>query len=108
MSTLILLRHGQSEWNLANLFTGWVDVGLTPKGEAPMMRYRQDDDVVEIAVLVGDYSTVDDPEAQRVLKKLKYAKPQSLEVAPEESNQALASYRTLQKKAGKNKTALTC
>jgi hypothetical protein len=73
--------------------------GLTPKGEAPMMRYRQDDDVVEIAVLVGDYSTVDDPEAQRVLKKLKYAKPQSLEVAPEESNQALASYRTLQKKA---------
>jgi hypothetical protein len=73
--------------------------GLTPKGEAPMMRYRQDDDVVEIAVLVGDYSTVDDPEAQRVLKKLKSAKPQTLEVAPEQSKQALASYRTLQKKA---------
>jgi 2,3-bisphosphoglycerate-dependent phosphoglycerate mutase len=32
MSTLILLRHGQSTWNLENLFTGWVDVGLTPKG----------------------------------------------------------------------------
>ena len=31
--TLILLRHGQSEWNLANLFTGWTDVGLTPQGE---------------------------------------------------------------------------
>jgi hypothetical protein len=73
--------------------------GLTPKGEAPMMRYRQDDDVVEIAVLVGDYSTVDDPEAQRVLKKLKSAKPQTLEVAPEQSKQALASYRKLQKKA---------
>lgn len=31
--TLILLRHGQSIWNLENLFTGWTDVGLTPKGE---------------------------------------------------------------------------
>jgi len=34
MPTLILLRHGQSEWNLANLFTGWVDVDLTEKGIA--------------------------------------------------------------------------
>jgi 2,3-bisphosphoglycerate-dependent phosphoglycerate mutase len=32
--TLILLRHGQSEWNLADRFTGWVDVDLTPRGEA--------------------------------------------------------------------------
>ncbi|MCB1149438.1 MAG: histidine phosphatase family protein, partial [Chlamydiia bacterium] len=32
MSTLILLRHGQSLWNLKNLFTGWVDVPLSPKG----------------------------------------------------------------------------
>lgn len=31
--TLVLLRHGQSEWNLANLFTGWHDVALTPQGE---------------------------------------------------------------------------
>jgi 2,3-bisphosphoglycerate-dependent phosphoglycerate mutase len=31
---LILLRHGESEWNARDLFTGWVDVGLTPKGEA--------------------------------------------------------------------------
>lgn len=30
---LILLRHGQSVWNLENLFTGWTDVGLTPEGE---------------------------------------------------------------------------
>ncbi|WP_293678041.1 2,3-diphosphoglycerate-dependent phosphoglycerate mutase [uncultured Phenylobacterium sp.] len=34
MPTLILLRHGQSEWNLADRFTGWVDVDLTPRGEA--------------------------------------------------------------------------
>jgi len=32
--TLILLRHGQSEWNLQNLFTGWVDVDLTEQGRA--------------------------------------------------------------------------
>jgi 2,3-bisphosphoglycerate-dependent phosphoglycerate mutase len=31
---LILLRHGQSEWNLRNLFTGWVDVDLTDQGRA--------------------------------------------------------------------------
>jgi 2,3-bisphosphoglycerate-dependent phosphoglycerate mutase len=30
--TLILLRHGNSEWNQKNLFTGWVDVGLTEQG----------------------------------------------------------------------------
>ena len=30
---LVLLRHGQSEWNLENKFTGWVDVELSPKGK---------------------------------------------------------------------------
>ena len=33
MSFLILVRHGQSIWNLEKRFTGWVDVGLTNKGE---------------------------------------------------------------------------
>ena len=32
MAKLILLRHGQSTWNLENRFTGWVDVDLTPQG----------------------------------------------------------------------------
>ncbi len=32
--TLVLLRHGESEWNALNLFTGWVDVHLTDKGQA--------------------------------------------------------------------------
>jgi len=32
--TLVLLRHGESAWNLENRFTGWTDVGLTPKGDA--------------------------------------------------------------------------
>src|SRR5262245_38424641 len=34
MPELILLRHGQSQWNLENRFTGWIDVPLSPKGEA--------------------------------------------------------------------------
>ncbi len=36
--TLILLRHGQSEWNEKNLFTGWVDVDLTSKGKEEARR----------------------------------------------------------------------
>jgi 2,3-bisphosphoglycerate-dependent phosphoglycerate mutase len=33
VGTLVLLRHGESEWNAKNLFTGWVDVDLTARGE---------------------------------------------------------------------------
>lgn len=36
--TLVLLRHGESEWNARNLFTGWVDVGLTDKGRNEAVR----------------------------------------------------------------------
>ena len=36
--TLVLLRHGESEWNAKNLFTGWVDVDLTEKGRAEAVR----------------------------------------------------------------------
>ncbi len=72
--------------------------GLNPYGEAPKMRYRRDEDIVEIAVLVGDYPTVDDPEGQKVLKKLKYAEPESLQVKNgEQTSQALATLRSFQK-----------
>jgi len=33
MGQIVLLRHGESQWNLENRFTGWVDVPLSPKGE---------------------------------------------------------------------------
>jgi 2,3-bisphosphoglycerate-dependent phosphoglycerate mutase len=33
MKQLVLIRHGESAWNLENRFTGWVDVDLTPTGE---------------------------------------------------------------------------
>src|SRR5687767_9437196 len=58
MGTLVLLRHGESEWNAKNLFTGWVDVDLTAKGEAEARRggelLRQHDllpDVVHTSVM---------------------------------------------------------
>ena len=37
-STLILLRHGQSQWNASNQFTGWVDVDLTDQGRTEAVR----------------------------------------------------------------------
>lgn len=39
--TLVLLRHGESEWNAKNLFTGWVDVALTEKGREEAVRGGQ-------------------------------------------------------------------
>ena len=38
MTTLVLLRHSQSQWNLEDRFTGWVDVDLSPAGEAEARR----------------------------------------------------------------------
>lgn len=41
MPTLVLLRHGQSDWNAKNLFTGWVDVDLTHLGSTEAVRGGQ-------------------------------------------------------------------
>jgi len=41
MPTLVLVRHGQSRWNLENRFTGWVDVDLTAEGEVQARRSGQ-------------------------------------------------------------------
>jgi len=41
MPTLVLVRHGQSQWNLENKFTGWVDVPLTEQGEKEAKRAGQ-------------------------------------------------------------------
>ena len=40
--TLVMLRHGQSTWNLENLFTGWVDVDLTEQGRAEARQGGED------------------------------------------------------------------
>ncbi|MBW3666751.1 MAG: 2,3-diphosphoglycerate-dependent phosphoglycerate mutase [Actinobacteria bacterium] len=64
--TLILLRHGQSEWNLENLFTGWTDVGLTTEGEEEarhaarlMVDAGLEPDVVYTSVVSGATETAD-------------------------------------------------
>jgi 2,3-bisphosphoglycerate-dependent phosphoglycerate mutase len=41
MTTLVLIRHGESQWNLENKFTGWVDVPLTDKGREEARRGGQ-------------------------------------------------------------------
>lgn len=51
MPTLILVRHGQSQWNLESRFTGWVDVDLTPEGEA---QARKAGDLIKAAGLQVD------------------------------------------------------
>ena len=42
MATMILLRHGQSVWNAANIFTGWTDVDLSEVGVAEAMQAGED------------------------------------------------------------------
>lgn len=51
MPTLILLRHGQSQWNLEDRFTGWVDVDLTAEGEA---QARKGGELIKAAGLAID------------------------------------------------------
>ncbi len=41
MTTLVLLRHGESTWNRENRFTGWTDVDLTERGAAEALRAGQ-------------------------------------------------------------------
>ena len=41
MGTLVLIRHGQSQWNLDNRFTGWVDIPLTDRGREEARRGAQ-------------------------------------------------------------------
>ena len=42
MAHLILVRHGQSEWNLEKRFTGWVDVDLTAQGKLEACKSGED------------------------------------------------------------------
>ncbi|HEU4421374.1 MAG TPA: phosphoglyceromutase, partial [Pilimelia sp.] len=66
VGALVLLRHGESEWNAKNLFTGWVDVDLSAKGEAEARRSGEllrehglHPDVVHTSVLKRAIRTAD-------------------------------------------------
>ena len=54
-------------------------MGLNPDGTPKRMRYANEGHVVEVAVLVGDFASAEDPRAQKMLQKVKQLRPQSLE-----------------------------
>lgn len=53
-------------------------VGLNPDGSPKTMRYANQGQVIEVAVLVGDFASADDPRAQKTLQKVKELRPESL------------------------------
>jgi hypothetical protein len=75
--------------------------GVDRFGAPVKMRYRKGSEIEEVAVLVGDYAAVDDPDAQKVLQKLKYTVPQCLDLKENKTTyQSLAALRTIQSMVG--------
>ncbi|MEN6494096.1 MAG: hypothetical protein ABFD16_07385 [Thermoguttaceae bacterium] len=75
-----------------------VGRGIDRYGDPLKMRYQRGAEVREIAVMVGNYSSVDDPEAQKTLQELKYTTPDCLTVKDgKQTNQTLAALRLVQK-----------
>ena len=79
-------------------FTKGVEGKGIDKYGAPLaMRYQRKSELLETAVLVGNYSSVSDPEAQKVLKRIKVMEPEALKLKEGEStSQSLAGLRTVQ------------
>jgi hypothetical protein len=73
-------------------------LGVDRYGGPVRMRYQRGPETREIGVLVGNYSSVDDPDAQEALKRIKYMRPETLEVQEgKKINSSLAGLRYLQK-----------
>jgi 2,3-bisphosphoglycerate-dependent phosphoglycerate mutase len=70
--TLILLRHGNSDWNQKNLFTGWVDVDLSDQGRAEAVRAGE---------LLAESGMLPDIQYTSVLKRAIHTANMALEVA---------------------------
>ena len=72
--------------------------GCDEYGAPLRMKFRRGEQLDEIAVLVGDYPSVDDPQAQQALRKLKYSRPECLALQAERpTTQTLAGWRWNQK-----------
>ncbi|MFM7243918.1 MAG: hypothetical protein ACKO40_07045 [Planctomycetaceae bacterium] len=56
-------------------------IGLNPDGTPKKMRYANSEQVVEVAVLVGDFSSAEDPRGQKILQKVKTLRPKAVEIA---------------------------
>ena len=68
---LVLVRHGQSTWNLENLFTGWTDVDLTEQGRAAKLSLEQAGEIFSRWVKIFDSqrknkTSADEPVAEQV------------------------------------------
>ncbi|NIL99236.1 MAG: hypothetical protein GTO53_14365 [Planctomycetales bacterium] len=73
--------------------------GVDKYGQPRRMRHQQDDKIQEVAVLVGDYPSVDDPQAQRDLQKIKMAEPKTLALEDGgETSQTFSKLRQLQRR----------
>lgn len=76
---------------------GTAGRGIDKYGSQLKMKYQRGDSLTEIAVVVGDFGSADDPAVQKALRKLKFAQPESLKSnAQDPSNQTLAGLRTIQ------------
>ena len=60
MKKLVLLRHGESQWNLENRFTGWTNVDLTQKGEEEAKKAGEllNQKAIEFDVQIGQWKFV--------------------------------------------------
>lgn len=72
--------------------------GVNATGQPVRMQYQRDEVVREIAVLVGNYPSIGDPEAQETLRKIKYLRPDALSPKERDStSRSLAALRMIQK-----------
>ena len=72
--------------------------GIDRYGDPLKFKYRRGSEVKEIAVMIGDYPAVDDPEAVKILRKIKYSQPDCLQLDKnKKNNQSLGALRAIQK-----------
>jgi hypothetical protein len=91
----------QKQFDLGDRVTG---LGVDPYGDPRKMHYQRGSEFEEVAVLVGNYPAVDDPEAQETLKKLKHYRPRCLELDPSRPTaRNLASWRLFWKQSDPEK-----
>jgi hypothetical protein len=102
---LELVNELRSEYNLPAFYYGMTfemedanpGRGINDYGAPIKRRYNRGESVVEHAVLVGEFPSIDDPEAQKLLTQIKQISPKALQLeGDEESSQSLASVRQYQ------------
>lgn len=102
MAELILIRHGESEWNKQNLFTGWVDVPLSEKGMEEALKAGEllrdyTFDKIYTSTLIRAIMT-----ALLVMTKNKHGRVPILAPLPEENERFLSWAKIYSEKAEKN------